>query len=120
MAGETQPIGQHALLDIQDADRLDEPVFLEQVLRAAADAAGAHVIGAHFHHFGTAQGVTGVLLLAESHISVHTWPERELAAFDVFMCGSALTSRAVETIQDFFPSSRATCQMIARGHRPTR
>lgn len=120
MVDETQAVGQHALLDIECADRLDEPAFLEQVLRAAAHAGGAHVIGAHFHHFGPAQGVTGVLLLAESHISVHTWPERKLAAFDVFMCGSALTSRAVETIKGFFPDAQATFQMIARGNRPTR
>lgn len=115
MAAEHQAVGQHALLDITGADQLDDPAFLEHVLRTAAQAAGAHVIGGHFHHFGPAQGVTGVLLLAESHISVHTWPERTLAAFDIFMCGSALTSRAVATISDFFPGTRISAQTIARG-----
>jgi S-adenosylmethionine decarboxylase len=115
MAGEREAVGQHALLDITGGDRLDDPAFLEHVLRTAAAAAGAHVIGAHFHHFGPEQGVTGVLLLAESHISVHTWPERDLAAFDIFMCGSALTSRAVATIREFFPGAKVSAQMIARG-----
>jgi S-adenosylmethionine decarboxylase len=115
MAGEREAVGQHALLDITGADRLDDPAFLEHVLRAAAEAAGAHVIGAHFHHFGPEQGVTGVLLLAESHISVHTWPERDLAAFDIFMCGAALTSRAVATIGGFFPGAQITSQVIPRG-----
>jgi len=79
--------GTHVLLDMIVSDHLDDPVFLERQLRKAANAAGATVIGASFHHFGPQQGVTGVLLLAESHISIHSWPERNFAAIDLFLCG---------------------------------
>lgn len=80
--------GTHVLLDLYGAERLDDPAFLESAIRSAALTAGAHIIGAHFHHFGGGQGVTGVLLLAESHISIHSWPERGFAAIDLFLCGN--------------------------------
>jgi S-adenosylmethionine decarboxylase len=50
------------------------------------------VLFSHFHAFGEGQGVTGVVLLAESHITIHTWPECGFAAADIFMCGSARRS----------------------------
>ena len=57
-------------------------------LREAAEAAGATILHGHFHHFSPNGGVSGVLVLAESHISIHTWPERDFAAIDIFMCGA--------------------------------
>jgi S-adenosylmethionine decarboxylase len=114
-SSDAAPIGEHALLDIAGARRLDDPAFLDRVMHEAAAAAGARVIGAYMHHFGRGEGVTGVLMLAESHISVHTWPERDFAAFDVFMCGDASTARAVECIERAFPEGRARRQVVARG-----
>jgi S-adenosylmethionine decarboxylase len=64
-----------------------DPRLIEQILRAAAAAANARVLGVHLHHFGERMGVTGVALLAESHLSIHTWPESGYAAVDVFTCG---------------------------------
>jgi S-adenosylmethionine decarboxylase len=66
------------------------PLFEEAHYRgtvAAAAAAHARVLGVHLHHFGEGMGVTGVALLAESHISIHTWPEAGSAAVDLFVCG---------------------------------
>ena len=59
---------------------------LEILLNKAAMAAGATVLGANFHDFGDGMGNTGVLMLAESHISIHTWPECNYAAIDIFVC----------------------------------
>lgn len=115
MVSKYSPVGEHALIDIDGAKRLDEPAWLEEVMRAAADAAGATIIGSHFHHFGEAQGVTGILLLAESHISVHTWPECDFAAFDIFMCGAASTQVAVEAISNCFAGSRINLRCETRG-----
>lgn len=72
---------------------------IEALLRAAAEAAGAHILHSHFHGFGPGLGVTGVVLLAESHISIHTWPEQAFAAVDIFMCGAAAPQRALEVLR---------------------
>lgn len=115
MASDIEPVGEHALLDIDGAKRLDEPEFLEELMREAAETAGATIIGSHFHHFGEKQGVTGILLLAESHISVHTWPERDFAAFDIFMCGAATTSTAVQSISKRFEGAKIHLRSESRG-----
>lgn len=73
---------------------------IEALLRAAAEAAGARILHSHFHGFGPGLGITGVVLLAESHISVHTWPEQGFAAIDIFMCGAAEPERALDLLRD--------------------
>lgn len=88
---------------------------IEQILRASADAAGAHILFTHFHHFGENQGVTGVLLLAESHISIHTWPEYGFAAADIFMCGQAEPERALAVLRQAFAPAREQVQRVLRG-----
>jgi S-adenosylmethionine decarboxylase len=82
---------------------------------AAASAAGATVLNSHFHHFGEQQGVTGVLLLMESHISIHTWPEHGYAAIDLFMCGQAQVEAALLVLKEKINSSEQSIQLIARG-----
>lgn len=85
-----QPLGQHILLDLYDCDVaiLGNVNALQNVLIQAAHAANATIVFQHFHHFGGESGVTGVLLLAESHISIHTWTEHAFAAADIFVCGN--------------------------------
>lgn len=105
-----QPAGRHLLADLGGiaAQRLNDCASLEALLRDAALAAGAHVLFSHFHGFGAGQGVTGVLLLAESHITIHTWPEDGFAAADIFMCGAAQPELALAIIeQSLAPSQRA-------------
>lgn len=111
-----QPAGQHLLADLSgiEAARLSDCAMLENLLRQAAQAAGAHVLFSHFHGFGTGLGVTGVVLLAESHITIHTWPENGYAAADIFMCGAAQPELALAVIeQTLHPTSR-TVRVIAR------
>ncbi len=73
---------------------------LEAALRAASLKAGATVVDSKFHHFGEGGGVTGVVLLAESHISIHTWPELDYAAIDIFMCGAADAHIAAKYLEE--------------------
>jgi S-adenosylmethionine decarboxylase len=80
--------GTHLLLDLWGARNLTDPAVIDAALRDAAEAAKATILHSHFHHFGPDGGVSGVLVLAESHISIHTWPERDFAAVDIFMCGA--------------------------------
>jgi S-adenosylmethionine decarboxylase len=104
-----QPSGQHVLADLSGiaAEKLSNGAALESLLRGAAEAAHAHVLHSHFHGFGDGQGVTGVVLLAESHISIHTWPEHGFAAADIFMCGDACPELALAIIEAALePASR--------------
>ena len=80
--------GMHLLVDLWGACNLCDPHHIDSALRQAAEAAGATILHGHFHHFSPNGGVSGVLVLAESHISIHTWPERDFAAIDIFMCGA--------------------------------
>jgi S-adenosylmethionine decarboxylase len=80
--------GMHLLVDLWGASNLCDPEHIDHALREAAQAAGATILHGHFHHFSPNGGVSGVLVLAESHISIHTWPERNFAALDIFMCGT--------------------------------
>src|SRR5205085_29696 len=87
--------GTHLIIDLWGATKLDDLEVMEQAMRDCVTAAGATLLHIHLHHFTPNGGISGVAVLAESHISVHTWPERGFAAFDVFMCGVAEPERCV-------------------------
>ena len=100
----TQFAGTHLLLDLWDACHLDDIDRIEKAMRECVEACGATLLHIHLHHFSPSGGVSGVAVLAESHISVHTWPERDYAAFDVFMCGDAEPENAIAVLKRaFFP-----------------
>jgi S-adenosylmethionine decarboxylase len=111
------PVGTHLLADLHgvDADLLQDGSALESLLRRAAEVAGARVLFSHFHSFGAGDGVTGVVLLAESHISIHTWPESGLAAADIFMCGLADPGRALKVLIDGLAPAHQSVHILARG-----
>ena len=94
--------GTHLIIDLIGADRLDDISFIEDTLRSCVDTAGATLLHMHLHHFTPNAGVSGVAVLAESHISIHTWPERRYAALDVFMCGDARPELCVEVLREAF------------------
>ncbi|MBG6221724.1 MULTISPECIES: adenosylmethionine decarboxylase [unclassified Janthinobacterium] len=110
------PLGTHLLADLSGiaAKRLRDSVALERLLREAAVAAGAQVLHSHFHSFGAGQGITGVVLLAESHISIHTWPECSFAAVDIFMCGAARPQLALDLIKDALQATQCQLQSVRR------
>ncbi len=108
--------GTHLLIDLYDAATgLDDPKLIEAVLVDAARKAGATVLSADFHHFQPNGGVSGVIVLAESHISIHTWPERSFAALDVFMCGECQPIKTVAAIKAAFKPGRLALSEVRRG-----
>lgn len=111
------PTGTHVLADLNGiaAEKLSDCAELESLLRGAADAAGARVLFSHFHTFGEGQGVTGVVLLAESHITLHTWPECGFAAADIFMCGNAQPELALALIKKALQPRSAHVHTARRG-----
>lgn len=113
----TAPAGTHVLADFHGLSQslLCDAARLDNILRLAAVAAGARILSSHFHAFGEASGVTGVVLLAESHLSIHTWPESGFAALDIFMCGRADTSVAVDALVLALAPTTHHCTSVLRG-----
>lgn len=111
-------LGRHLLADLHGIAPhcLSDPARIEALLREAAALAGATPLAGHFHHFGEGLGVTGVLLLCESHMTIHTWPEHGFAAIDVFMCGEAEPERAVEALRLHLQPARLDLSSSVRGH----
>ena len=87
--------GTHLLIELIGAEGLDCPVRIERAFRAAVAAAGATLLHIHTHKFSP-RGLSSVAVLAESHLSVHTWPEIGYGAFDIFTCGQATPHAAIE------------------------
>ncbi|MGE0735392.1 MAG: adenosylmethionine decarboxylase [Alphaproteobacteria bacterium] len=94
--------GTHLIVELWNAKNLGELEVSEKGLVKAAKRAGANVLHVYMHHFGPGMGVSGVVVLAESHISIHTWPERGYAAIDIFMCGTCDPYKAVTVIKQVF------------------
>ncbi len=95
-------VGKHCILELYGCDsaRLDDEAFLRDTITTAAKRAGATLLNLITHRFDP-QGVTGLALLAESHISIHTWPESGYAAVDVFTCGDhTMPERACQVLAE--------------------
>ena len=107
--------GTHLIVDFWDAESLDDLARMEWALREAVAAGGATLLHIHLHHFTVNGGISGVAVLAESHISVHTWPERRFAAFDVFMCGDAEPEKSVAVLEQVFRPGRVETRTCLRG-----
>lgn len=107
--------GIHLIIDLWGASRLDDLALMERTLREAVRECGATLLHIHLHHFTPNGGISGVAVLAESHISVHTWPERDYGAFDVFMCGDAEPVRSVAVLERAFAPARVDVHEHLRG-----
>jgi S-adenosylmethionine decarboxylase len=107
--------GTHLIVDLWGAERLDDIAYVERTLVDAVEAAGATLLHIHLHHFTPNGGVSGVAVLAESHISIHSWPECGYAALDVFMCGDAVPERAVDVLREAFRPASVHVGEFLRG-----
>jgi S-adenosylmethionine decarboxylase len=107
--------GTHLIVDLWHASNLDDLPVVEQALRDAAERAGATLLNVDLHHFSPNGGISGVAVLAESHISIHTWPEISYAAVDVFMCGNAQPHKAIEVLKGVFLPGMVTLAEHKRG-----
>jgi S-adenosylmethionine decarboxylase len=94
--------GSHFIIDFWGARHLDDLALMDRTFRECVEKAGATLLHIHLQHFEPAGGISGVAVLAESHISVHTWPERDFAAFDIFMCGDTRPEAALEVLKRVF------------------
>ena len=110
-------LGKHLLLELKGCDKevLNDLGFLKGALLKAADECGATVLGESFHLFNP-QGVSGVVIIAESHIFIHTWPEYGYAAADIFTCGDAVQpEKAAEVLIEKLEAKNHSMIEIQRG-----
>ncbi|MBV7393378.1 adenosylmethionine decarboxylase [Mameliella sediminis] len=106
--------GTHLIIEVVNGKGLDDEARIQQAFRDCVDTCGATLLHIHTHKFSP-QGVSGVAVLAESHISVHTWPEIGYGAFDVFMCGDAQPWKAVDVLGRAFATSDVRVKELLRG-----
>ena len=109
-------LGCHLLLELKDcnSELLNDLSYIRKAMIETAQDVGATIVGESFHHFSP-QGVTGILAIAESHISIHTWPEINYAAVDIFVCGSCDPYQAIAVFERTFASARITVSEHRRG-----
>ena len=113
-------LGIHLLLELRECNPklLDDINYVREAMLGAAHGVGAHVVGESFHQFSP-QGVTGILAIAESHISIHTWPEHRYAAADIFTCGTSFQPRkAAEILIQKLESKSQDITEVRRGLIP--
>jgi S-adenosylmethionine decarboxylase len=109
--------GTHLILDLCGARHLDDIVYIEHALTEAVEAAKATLLEIRLHHFSPNGGVSAVAVLAESHISIHTWPEAAYAAVDIFMCGNAEPHKSATALTRAFQPTSVELQEFYRGEQ---
>ena len=110
-------LGRHLLIELQDCNKevLNNLGFIRDAMVSAAIDCGAMVMGESFHHFNP-QGVSGVVIIAESHLSIHTWPEYGYAAVDIFTCGNTVEpEKAAEALIEKLGAKNHSLMEIQRG-----
>lgn len=110
-------LGKHIILELFGCDvkALDDLKGIAETMRKSAEEAGARIVGEAFHKFNP-QGVSGVVIIAESHISIHTWPEFGYAAVDIFTCSTNVNpSKAYKRIIEYFKPKTMSLMEVKRG-----
>jgi S-adenosylmethionine decarboxylase proenzyme len=110
-------LGNHILVEFYNCDKqiMNDAPFIEKVMNEASLMSGATIVGSHFHTFNP-HGVSGVVIIAESHLSIHTWPEYGYAAVDIFTCGETIQPEvAFEHLKMSFKAASTSTLEMRRG-----
>jgi S-adenosylmethionine decarboxylase proenzyme len=111
-------LGKQIILELYqcNAQKLRDPAFIEKEMRQAATAMGATIVTSAFHHFSP-NGVSGVVVIQESHLTIHTWPEHGYAAVDIFTCGDIEMHAGVEHLIKVLEAKEPSEQVLKRGFK---
>lgn len=111
-------LGRHLILELWGSDKLDSLELVERALLDAVEACGLHLRDLQIYRWSP-QGVSGVAVLSESHMTIHTWPEYRYAAIDAFTCGEGTDPRRmIPIIQNYFQAERIQVIEVVRGIGP--
>ncbi len=112
-------IGSHIIADFWGGRTIEDADEVERILVNATHVANARILETIKHKF-TPEGITAIVMLAESHISIHTWPEYDYIAIDVFTCGKSMKPMAaIKYLKEQFKPKRTELTRVARGIRPS-
>jgi len=112
-----ESLGRQILVEYYDclSEKINDVEFIESALIEATKASGATIISHNFHKFSP-YGVSGVVVIAESHVSIHTWPEYNYAAVDIFTCGDSIDPWIIqERLKEAFQSKNISSMEMKRG-----
>ena len=112
-----QALGRHVIAELYGCDRdlINDHEFIEESMLRAAETAGAHVIRSVFHKFNP-HGVSGVVVIAESHFTIHTWPDYGYCALDIFTCGDLIDNHsALSYLKEQFKAANTSVVEMSRG-----
>lgn len=109
-------LGKHIILELYDcpADVLSDPILIKEIMNDAANVMEATIVESKFHHFSPL-GVSGVVIIMESHLTIHTWPEYGYAAVDIFTCGEIFMDKGIEYLRQHLKSGRMEVKKMGRG-----
>jgi S-adenosylmethionine decarboxylase len=114
-----RPLGRHIIIDLYDCrpEAIGDREGVEEAMVGAAEDMGANVVCVEFHYFEP-QGVSGTVVISESHLTIHTWPEYDFAAVDIFTCADDVDpERAIERLKAEFGPESIETNDLARGDR---
>ncbi len=109
-------LGKHYILELYDcpAELLSDPQFIEKEMNAAAIEMHASIVNSNFHHFNP-YGVSGVIIIKESHLTIHTWPEYGYAAIDIFTCGKIYMDKGIDYLKAHLKAKGSEVKKMGRG-----
>lgn len=107
-------LAKHILLDLYDCDfdLINSVEFVESALTKAVGISGCEILNKYFHKFSP-QGVTGIICVCESHFSIHTWPEHNYCAIDIFCCKDK-TEKSIEFLKKSFKAKKTKTRIMER------
>ncbi|MFH1759996.1 MAG: adenosylmethionine decarboxylase [bacterium] len=113
--GNLKYAGTHLIIDLWKGENFSSVSQIKEILEKAVTACGANLLQINLHEFSSSGGVSGVAIISESHISIHTWPEYEYAALDIFVCGDVDPYDAIPVIKEGFHPERVQVAELKRG-----
>lgn len=113
--GHIKYAGVHLIVEIWRAKHLNNLPVIKQILKDAVEACGATLLTIDLHKFSPFDGVSGMAILQESHISIHSWPEYEYAALDIFVCGTIDPYNAIPVLKKGFEPKDIQVVEVKRG-----
>lgn len=113
--GQVRYAGTHLIIELWNAKNLSSLPKIRKSLKDSVKAIGANLLNISLHKFSPSGGVSGVAVISESHISVHTWPEYNYAALDIFVCGQVNPYKAIGILKEQYQTSNIQISEIKRG-----